>query len=98
MEIIQHLFGPTNRFPTGQRGAYAFWRTGANVLRPTRSAISHSGELTLVRGGVSFAEANVAASHHMILVSGDARFTFSGLRRHGAARVNVTSCVLWFHD
>ena len=34
MEIIQHLFGPTNRFPTGQRGAYAFLRTGANVVAP----------------------------------------------------------------
>lgn len=55
-------------------------------LRLTRSAISHSGELILVRGGVSFTEVNVAASHHMILVSGDARFTFPGLRRHGAAR------------
>ena len=34
MEIIQHLFGPTNRFPKGQRGGYAFWRTGANVVAP----------------------------------------------------------------
>ena len=34
MEIIQHLFGPTNRFPTGQRGAYDFLRTGANVVAP----------------------------------------------------------------
>jgi len=29
MEIVQRLFGPTNRFPTGQRGAYAFLRGGA---------------------------------------------------------------------
>jgi hypothetical protein len=33
-----HLFGATNRFPTGQRGIYAYWRTGtvvavANSLR-----------------------------------------------------------------
>jgi HK97 family phage major capsid protein len=33
MEIIQHLFGPTN-FPIGQRGAYGFLRTGANVVAP----------------------------------------------------------------
>jgi Phage capsid family len=25
-EIIPHLFGATNRYPTGQRGAYAIWR------------------------------------------------------------------------
>jgi predicted phage gp36 major capsid-like protein len=34
MEIIRNLCGPTNRFPTRQRGAYAFWRTGANVVAP----------------------------------------------------------------
>jgi HK97 family phage major capsid protein len=32
VELIPHLFGPTNRFPTGQRGLYAFWRSGAGVL------------------------------------------------------------------
>jgi HK97 family phage major capsid protein len=26
LEIIPHLFGATNRYPTGQRGAYAIWR------------------------------------------------------------------------
>jgi HK97 family phage major capsid protein len=31
-ELIPHLFGATNRFPTGQRGIYAYWRTGANVV------------------------------------------------------------------
>jgi hypothetical protein len=66
MEIIQHLYGPTNRFPTGQRGAYAFLRTVANGLRLARSGISKSRELILVRGGVSFKEANVAVGHHMI--------------------------------
>jgi HK97 family phage major capsid protein len=35
MEIVQRLFGPTNRFPTGQRGAYAFLRGGANVVAPS---------------------------------------------------------------
>jgi HK97 family phage major capsid protein len=30
-ELIPHLFGATNRFPTGQRGLYAYWRTGTVV-------------------------------------------------------------------
>jgi hypothetical protein len=78
MEIIQHLYGPTNRFPTGQRGAYAVLRTVANGLRLARSGISKSRELILVRGGVSFKEANVAVGHHMILVGlCGAGFTFS---------------------
>jgi HK97 family phage major capsid protein len=34
VEVIPHLFGATNRFPTGQRGVYAFWRVGAGVLMP----------------------------------------------------------------
>jgi HK97 family phage major capsid protein len=34
IEIIPHLFGATNRFPTGQRGFYAFWRNMAKVLDP----------------------------------------------------------------
>lgn len=32
IEVIPHLFGATSRFPTGQRGFYAFWRNNANVL------------------------------------------------------------------
>jgi len=32
IEVIPHLFGATNRFPTGQRGFYAFWRNTARVL------------------------------------------------------------------
>jgi predicted phage gp36 major capsid-like protein len=32
VEIIPHLLGATNRYPTGQRGLYAFWRTGAGVV------------------------------------------------------------------
>lgn len=32
IEVIPHLFGATNRFPTGQRGFYAFWRNMARVL------------------------------------------------------------------
>jgi len=34
VELIPHLFGATNRFPTGQRGLYAFWRTGTTVAVP----------------------------------------------------------------
>jgi HK97 family phage major capsid protein len=32
IELIPHLFGATNRFPTGQRGFFAFWRNMAKVL------------------------------------------------------------------
>ncbi len=31
-ELIPHLFGAANRFPTGQRGLYVYGRTGAGVL------------------------------------------------------------------
>jgi HK97 family phage major capsid protein len=34
IEVIPHLFGATNRFPTGQRGIYAMWRNTARVLDP----------------------------------------------------------------
>lgn len=34
VELVPHLFGATNRYPTGQRGVYAMWRTGANVMVP----------------------------------------------------------------
>jgi HK97 family phage major capsid protein len=32
IEVIPHLFGSVSRFPTGQRGFYAFWRNNASVL------------------------------------------------------------------
>jgi HK97 family phage major capsid protein len=32
VELIPHLFGAANRFPTGQRGLFAIWRTGAGVV------------------------------------------------------------------
>jgi HK97 family phage major capsid protein len=32
VEIIPHLFGSGNRFPTGQRGAYYYWRVGGGTL------------------------------------------------------------------
>lgn len=34
VEFIPHLFGATNRFPTGQRGWYAYYRVGADVVNP----------------------------------------------------------------
>ena len=33
IELVPHLFGENGR-PTGQRGVYAFWRTGSTVLIP----------------------------------------------------------------
>ena len=32
VEVIPHLFGASNRYPTGQRGIYAMWRNTARVL------------------------------------------------------------------
>jgi hypothetical protein len=72
MEIVQRLFGPTNRFPTGQHGAYAFCVAVPMWLRLTRSGISHSRELILVRVASPSRKLNVAVGHHMILVSGGA--------------------------
>jgi HK97 family phage major capsid protein len=34
MEIVQHLVGRLTASQQAQRGAYAFWRTGANVVAP----------------------------------------------------------------
>lgn len=34
VELIPHLFGSSNRFPTGQRGLYAVWRNTSKVLDP----------------------------------------------------------------
>jgi HK97 family phage major capsid protein len=32
VELIPHLFGSANRFPTGRRGVVAIWRTGSGVV------------------------------------------------------------------
>jgi HK97 family phage major capsid protein len=32
IELIPHLFGGSNRYPTGQRGLYAMWRNSSDVL------------------------------------------------------------------
>lgn len=32
MELIPHMFGATARRPTGQRGVFAWWRNGADVV------------------------------------------------------------------
>lgn len=40
VEFIQHLFGGSNRYPTGQRGLYMWWRTSSQVLSPTLQANS----------------------------------------------------------
>jgi HK97 family phage major capsid protein len=33
-ELIPHIFGVTNNLPTGERGLYCYWRTGAAVVAP----------------------------------------------------------------
>lgn len=35
IEVIPHLFGSGNRYPTGQRGLYAMWRNGGKILAET---------------------------------------------------------------
>ena len=40
VEFIPHLFGGSNRYPTGQRGLYCWWRNSSQVLSPTLSANS----------------------------------------------------------
>lgn len=32
VELVPHLFGSSNRYPTGQRGIYAYWRNSAEVV------------------------------------------------------------------
>jgi HK97 family phage major capsid protein len=34
VELVPHLFGTVNNYPTGQRGLYAYWRTSSAVLTP----------------------------------------------------------------
>ena len=40
VEFIPHLFGSINRYPTGQRGLFAWWRNSSQVLSPVLSANS----------------------------------------------------------
>jgi hypothetical protein len=40
VELIPHLFGATNRFPTGQRGLFAIWAHGWRRSRTERVQIS----------------------------------------------------------
>ena len=35
VELIPHLFGTANNYPTGQRGLYARWRNGAKPIVTT---------------------------------------------------------------
>ena len=48
VEFIPHLFGGSNRFPTGQRGLYMYWRTSSQVLSPTLQANSAFVSLKLL--------------------------------------------------
>lgn len=35
VELVPHLFATANNLPSGQRGFYAHWRTGAEVVNPS---------------------------------------------------------------
>jgi HK97 family phage major capsid protein len=48
VEFIPHLFGSSNRYPTGQRGLYMYWRTSSQVLSPTLQANSAFVSLKLL--------------------------------------------------
>lgn len=48
VEFIPHLFGGSNRFPTGQRGLYAYWRNTSKVLTPGLTANSAFQSLKLL--------------------------------------------------
>jgi HK97 family phage major capsid protein len=48
VEYIPHVFGGSNRFPTGQRGLYYWWRTSSQVLSPTLQANSAFVSLKLL--------------------------------------------------
>jgi HK97 family phage major capsid protein len=39
VELIPHLFGATNRYPTGQRGLYFIRLSGAQVINPSALAV-----------------------------------------------------------
>jgi HK97 family phage major capsid protein len=48
VELIPHLFGGSNRFPTGQRGLYMYWRNTSKVLTPGTLANSAFVSLKLL--------------------------------------------------
>jgi len=48
VELIPHLFGSSNRYPTGQRGLYMYWRNSSKVLTPGLSANSAFQSLKLL--------------------------------------------------
>ena len=48
VEFIPHLFGGSNRYPTGQRGLYMYWRTSSQVLSPSLQANSAFVSLKLL--------------------------------------------------
>ena len=48
IEFIPHLFGGSNRYPTGQRGLYMYWRTSSQVLSPSLGANSAFVSLKLL--------------------------------------------------
>ncbi|MDP9266211.1 MAG: hypothetical protein M3O91_08880 [Chloroflexota bacterium] len=46
VELVPHLFGATNRYPVGQRGLFAIYRTGSGSSHRTRCATSRSAKTT----------------------------------------------------
>lgn len=48
VELIPHLFGSSNRYPTGQRGLYMYWRNSSQVLTPGLGANSAFQSLKLL--------------------------------------------------
>lgn len=48
VEFIPHLFGGSNRFPTGERGLFMYWRNSSQVLTPGLTANSAFQSLKLL--------------------------------------------------
>lgn len=44
VELVPHLFGPANRYPTGQRGIFAYWRNNSAVLADNAFRVLVTGE------------------------------------------------------
>jgi HK97 family phage major capsid protein len=39
VDLVPHLFGTNNNYPTGQRGLYCYWRFGAKTVNTTAAKI-----------------------------------------------------------
>jgi len=63
LELAPMLFGPTNRYPTGQRGLLSIWRTGSAGCRPERAPLPRGSVMAAnVRAVISDAASTCPAA------------------------------------